>query len=233
MDCELSRLLSHFKRSELTAEDAAALDAHRTSCPTCAANAAGDAALVATLQAAAARVPVPVELKGKLLAKEAEHRLARWRRNGTTAGAAALLLIAGIVGAFVVDYLRKPILDTNEIAVEFDRSRDGGDVRFAAWLKENGLPETIPWAIETRRITLLGHGTIQGRSVPVAHLQSGADFAQLFIVPEARFKIDPAKLKPVTVSNGSVAIERRGGFAFVIVYTSTDILPFLRQVPVN
>ena len=70
MDCNTARMLATFfgrQGPELAPEDAAALDTHLTACPQCAAEIQFERAFDDRVGKAMLAVPIPAELKGKLL----------------------------------------------------------------------------------------------------------------------------------------------------------------------
>src|SRR5262245_15343786 len=96
MECHDARLLLAFARrksEELDATERSALEAHVQSCPDCIAFSQADQQADATLARLMHAVPVPAELKGKVLARVAANRPRKpWK--WLTAAAAAILLCA-------------------------------------------------------------------------------------------------------------------------------------------
>src|SRR5438270_13002552 len=114
MDCRTAQLLLTFARpkaSELGAREAEALNRHLTACAACAALARGQSQIEHQLGVAMRDVPLPVDLRQRLLTRLAEDRR-EWythlprRHPRWAAAAAALLLLA--VGFVVYAALRPP-----------------------------------------------------------------------------------------------------------------------------
>ena len=114
-----------------------------------------------------------------------------------------------------------------------DHRRDYADVQLAQWLKENQLPETLPWGLDPKLVVFRGTGDLQGKVVPMVLLQQGRELAQLSILPESQFRLDATKLQTVTSSWGRVEVLHQNGFVFVIQYTTNDLVPFQKSLAVG
>jgi Putative zinc-finger len=227
MDCHLSRLMLAFRRSDLTADDAAALDAHLATCSACAAVARRDVAADRAFASAMTAVPVPSGLHTTLLTTAARRESVAWRHRASkwVGGVAAVLAVAVAVGAW--EYVSKPTLDTAAVAVEFDQKLDFAGDRVPNWLQAQGLSRGLLDGFDLRLPVFTGRSQLLGREVPTVMMVNGPHVAQIYLVPPHRFHIDPAKLNDSQSSRGNVTTIRRGGVVMVIVTTSDSLAPFL------
>lgn len=231
MDCQLSRLMLSFRPADLAADDRATLEAHVAGCPACQASASNG--FDSSVRKLMSSVTVPSTLVGLLHRKVDRHDNARWRRAASVTTLAAILAMSVVVGVMAYGYWRKPTLDTEQLAADFDHRRDYADSQLGQWLKENSLPAELPWMLDPRLTVFRGTGDLQGKAVPTVLLQNGRHLAQLSIVPESQFRLDAAKLQSVTSSWGRVEVFHSNGFVFVIQYTSNDLVPFQKSLAVG
>lgn len=228
MDCHLSRLILAFRRSDLTAEDAASLDTHMAGCAMCSAAARREQAFDSKIASAMSAVSVPYGFRDRLLRSAEGLERAAWRRRvaasaGWTAVAAfALLVFAGY------SWWTKPALDSYAAANEFDRQFEYASADVPQWLKDHGLPEQLPFDFDFRMPTFTGTGTLLGRDVPVLTLVNGQHVARVFIARESQFHIHPDKLIDAQTSRGKVTVARGDGYVFVVLYTSDTLDVFLK-----
>lgn len=227
MDCHLSRLMLAFRRSDLTDEDAAALDSHLAGCEACGRFARQTAATDRAFAAAMTAVPVPAGLRDALVKAAAGREAAAWRaRAGKwVRGAAAAVGLAFAAGVY--GYWTKPTLDTQAVSVEFDQKLDFAGERIPDWLAGQGLPRGLLDGFDLRLPTFAGRSTLLDREVPSVLLVSGPHVAQVYIVPDHRFHVDPDRLADAQTSRGSVRAFRRDRVVLVIVTTSDTLAPFL------
>lgn len=217
-----------FRRSDLTAEDAASLDAHLGGCAACSAAARREVAVDAKLASAMTAVPVPAGFRDRLVRSAEGVQRAAWRRRvaasaGWTAVAAALLL--GFAG---YSWWTKPILDSYAAANEFDRQFEYASADVPEWLKGRGLPEQLPFDFDLRLPAFTGTGTLHGRDLPVLTLVNGPHVARVFIARESQFHLKSDKLIDAQTSRGKVTVARQGGFVYVVLYTSDTLDVFLK-----
>jgi hypothetical protein len=231
MDCQLSRLMLSFRPADLSADDRTALEAHVASCPACQASATNGFDL--SVRKLMSSVTVPSTLAGLLHKKADRHDHARWRRAASITTLAAILAMSIVVGVMAYGYWRKPTLDTEQLAADFDHRRDDADAQLGQWLKENSLPDSLPWMLDPRLTVFRCTGDLQGKAAPTVLLQNGRHLAQLSIVPESQFRLDAGKLQTVTSSWGRVEVLHQNGFVFVIQYTSNDLVPFQKSLAVG
>ena len=233
MDCRLSHLLLAFRRPDLAAADAAALDAHLAGCPACSALARTDAAFDAAVGRAMAAVPVPAGLHDSLLKTARAADGAAWRRVVTTWGTAALLLLVGTaVGVGVYGHLTRTPFDTGSLAAQLDRDSDLREQATADWLKTEGLPPDLPGRLDPRWVIARGYERVNGRLVPTLLFQNhtlGPDVCRVYVLRDEQFRFDPRALDPFEGSLFKVETARQGTRVYVIVYTGPSLDPFRRR----
>ncbi|MEO2091264.1 MAG: zf-HC2 domain-containing protein [Gemmataceae bacterium] len=228
MNCHLSRMMLAFRRSDLTAEDAASLDAHLAGCPACAAAARREQAVDSKIASAMTAVSVPSGFRDRLLRSVEGAQQAAWRRR-VAASAGWTAVAAAVLVAFAgYSWWTKPTLDSYTAANEFDRQFEYASADVPAWLADRGLPEQLPFDFDFRMPTFTGTAHLHGRDVPVLTLVNGPHVARVFIARESQFHIKPDKLIDAQTSRGKVTVARRDGYVYVVLYTSDTLDVFLK-----
>lgn len=231
MDCHLSQLLLAFRRHELAAADAVALDAHLSRCPACAAAARREAAFDAVVSRAMTAVPVPTGLHDRLV-RSADGKLSadRWRTVGRRAGVTAIAALAVAVGVGGYDQLTRPTVSSGRLAAEWEQEADFPDQKLAEWMKGQGLPASLPAPFDYRHVIEYGRKPVAGREVPVVLFQNrrhGPDVCRVYVLPDRRFRF--GSLDDFTGSQVTVKAVRAGGVVYVFAYTGDSLAPFLRR----
>jgi hypothetical protein len=231
MDCNLSRLMLSFRRQDLAAEDAAALDVHLGGCPACAASARWTAAVDAAIGQAMTDVPVPVGLHDRLVRSARTQRAAEGRRTVTKWAVAVLTPLLAITTAVgVYNHFSRPTLSSDLLAAELERTADFPDQALADWLRGEGLPEALPASFDPRHVVAVGRRSLFGREVPVVVFQNrrlGPDTCKVYIVRDGQFRL--GNLNDYTGSQVSITHIRRDGLVYLIAYTGDSLAPFLRR----
>jgi hypothetical protein len=237
MDCRLSHLMLAFRRHELAAADAVALDAHLSACPACSALARGDSLFDSAVGRAMAAVPVPAGLRDSLLKSARASGGAAWRRTVTAwGGAALLLLVATAVGVGVYGHFTRTSFDTGSLVARHDRDSDLPGQATADWLRGEGLPETLPGQFDDRWVIFRGYEKLGGRAVPVVLFQNrftGPDLCKVYVLREEQFRFDPHSLDPFEGSQFKVETVRQGKLVYVFVYTGPTLDPFRKRPTPN
>jgi hypothetical protein len=232
MDCHLSRLLLAFRRSELTAEDAAALDSHLTGCPACAAAARRDAAERAALTAVMAAVPVPAGLRDRLVRSATRRQWAAWWRTVGRRTTLALLAVVGTgFGIGVYDRLTRPHFATDRFAVQLERERDFTQREVSAWLKGEGLPDTLPFDFDFFWHVVHGKqavGEKGGREVPFVLFRNGPEECRVYVLRGGQFRLSETALAEFTGSRYRLTTREQGHVIYVIAHTGDTLAPFLK-----
>lgn len=228
MDCHLSRLMLAFRRSDLTAEDAASLDAHLKGCSACSAAARHEIAADSKIASAMTAVPVPAGFRERLVRSAEGVQRTAWRRRVAAAAGWTALAAAVLVGFAGYSWWTKPTLDSYTAGNEFDRQIEYATADVPAWLAARGLPEQLPFDFDFRMPTFTGTGTLHGRELPVIMLVNGPHVARVFIARESAFHLQPDKLIDAQTSRCKATIARRDGFVFVVLFTSDTLDVFLK-----
>jgi len=233
MDCTLSRLLLQFRPAEIAGDDRTALALHLADCAGCTALADTSANTDAALRRAMNDVPLSAGLQSRLAKLVDLSRAKLLRRKLATASLAASALIGVLLVPAVVSQVRKPYLDTQAVAAEFDRQRDFAGNDLAEWLAAQGLPVALPQGLDEQLAVFHGTGRLQGRDVCTVILQRGRDTAHVYILPKAAFKLDDARLATTASSWGRVDVHRQDGFVYVLITTAADLQPFVKANPLS
>lgn len=233
MDCHLSRLLLAFRRSELTAEDAVALESHLAGCPGCAAAARRDAAERTALTAAMTAVPVPDGLRDRLVRSASRRQWAAWRRTaGWWTGAVLTAVVALGVAVGVYDRLTRPTFTTDRFATQLEREQDFSEQEVRQWLKAEGLPETFPYDFDFFWHVIHGKQPVAGREVPFVLFQTGRESCRVYVLRDSQYRLAENALDEFTGSRFKITAVRQGDVTYVIAYTGDSLAPFLkREVP--
>jgi hypothetical protein len=237
MECRDAQFYLRLRRhaaDELGPDVGGALDAHLAACPACAADARAAAAFDRAVARAMRAVPVPADLREKLVTQAAAHRGAVLRRNLYRGGAvcAAALVLLGL-GLGVYSHTR-PKPDTDGIVNGTDEMLSQPDVSLRMFLHAQELPPQLPYRFNPALLAFQGRVDVQGRSVPMVQFRSPLPndngFARVYIfrqggpfdvrgVPDAQASFTRAD---VVVGQGDSS-----GFTYVVVYTGQRLDPFL------
>jgi hypothetical protein len=239
MDCNTARMLATFfgrQGSELAPEDAAALDAHLAGCPGCAAAIQAERAFDDRVAKAMMAVPVPANLKARILdgvtaQKAAGYRQKAWGLAGLAT--AACLLVGGVIGyriwtapemtgAGTIAWVEQDIKDPQN---PIDREAARHDLRFT--------PER---AFDLNLLAIAGERDLNGRRVPFAYFVNSRKnaWAAVYIVKDSvlNWKTLPRDGSSVPGSFGLqlavVPDTTRGDVAYVVIYTGESLELFLQ-----
>ena len=230
MDCHLSRLLLAFRRSELTAEDAAALDAHLAGCPDCAAAARRDAAERTALTAAMTAVPVPDGLRDRLVKSAIRKQWAAWRRKAgrwSRTFLTAVVALGVAVGGY--DRFTRPTFTTDRFATQLEREQDFSEQEVREWLRAEGLPETLPADFDFFWHVIHGKQSVVGREVPFVLFQTGRESCRVYVLRAEQFRLVKNSLDDFTGSRFKITTVPQGDVTYVIAHTSDSLAPFLKR----
>lgn len=157
-------------------------------------------------------VPVPPDLRGRILDRLAERRGRVIRRRiARSLALAATLLVAVTLGLGLLS-LSRPVVDAERIAAHYEPQVQDPFGAAQAWLGEQGLAFHPDAPFDPHLLAGFDHAEFQGKTVPVMHFvnhREGA-FARVYIVRSGQFDFN-------------VPTERaHGSFAFVTVLKDTD-----------
>lgn len=241
MDCNTARMLITFfgrQGTELAPEDAADLSTHLATCPKCAVAVRFERAFDDRVAKAMLAVPVPTDLKAKLLDGIAAHRGAWYRQKFyALAGlAAAVLVLAGGLVAWQIQ--KAPDLTLGGIVAEEDaRGRDRA--KFVDdYLGRKGLAFRPERPFDLNQLEFVGTGDLNGREVPVLYLVNGPKNARakVYVVRDTDFKWKGLPQDGSSQSGGlyghQVALVRdreRSDVGYVVVFTGAGLELFLEE----
>jgi len=241
MECNELRLLLAFRRpggpSEFSPEDAAALDKHLAGCPACATALARENRFDSAVSVALQSVPVPVDLKARLLTSALAQQGAEWRRAITKSCAVAVGVFAVLyLGSGLYWYLRPPF-PTDQVADDMAAAIESPEQLVQAWLKKQNFPADLPREFDYRHYDNHGTAPVGDRDVPFISFvrQSDADQriekAKVFIARSGRFDLKAMKKEAQnSFVNVIVIMDEKNGIAYIIGYTSATLEPFLKKV---
>ncbi|QEL13911.1 anti-sigma factor family protein [Limnoglobus roseus] len=231
MDCPHANLLLIFYRpdrpSDLSAEDAAALQTHLAGCPACAAKLAKQTAEDRFLSAAVRNVPVPSGLADRLKQQAQSQLKWAWRRTAMKYALAASLLVAGYVGYVAAT---RPSLDVGQLADAQDTLWQSPDRTATAWLTANGLTNALPEDFDLNLVTFTGRSGLQGVPTLAMRLDApGRNHAWVYFLRPGDFNHSKAETGQYT-SNVGVKVYRDlpNGWTAVVLYTGNSLNTFLR-----
>jgi hypothetical protein len=223
--------------SELAREDAAALESHIASCPSCAGAVQFERAFDDRVAKAMLAVPIPANLKTKLLDGIAADRGAWYRKKFyAVAGLAATILIA-IGGVVAWQIGTAPELTLDGIARladqrEQDRPRDARQ-----FLTEHGIDFQPERPVDLRLVESTGMSEFQGKLVPTVYLSNRIKNASatVYVVRDSDFKwknLPQGVSSLQSVYGFQVAVlrdRRRSDLGYVIVFTGAGLEVFLDE----
>jgi hypothetical protein len=234
-------LITFFGRqgSELAPEDAAELNAHLAGCPSCAAAVRFERQFDDRVGKAMLAVPVPSDLKAKLLDGVAAQRGAWYRQKFyALAGlAAAVVLTIGGVVAWQIHHA--PELTVAGIVNQEDiRAQDRA--RFVdRYLRDHGRPDFRPERpFDLNQLELVGTTDLDGKEVPVLYFVNGPKNARakVYVVKDTEFNWknlpQDGSSQPGGLFGHQVALVRdreKSGVAYVVVFTGAGLELFLEE----
>ena len=241
MDCNTARMLITFfgrQGAELAPEDAADLNAHLSACPKCAAAVRFERAFDDRVGKAMLAVPVPPNLKARLLDGVAAHQGAWYRQKFyALAGlAASVLLLAGGIVAWQIQ--KAPELTVGAI-VEAEDARGKDPAAFVDdYLGRKGLAFRPERPFNLYQLAFVGTGDLNGKEVPVLYLVNGSKNAQakVYVVRDTDFKWrnlpQDGASQPGGLYGHQVALVRdrdRSDVGYVVVFTGAGLELFLEE----
>jgi hypothetical protein len=242
VECKIAQLLAVYLapgKSELDAEQSAALEGHLRSCPECARRIRFEQSFDQRVARVMRAVPVPGLLKANILERlqtarpKAWHRRPLWR---VAAAAAAVLMAVGL--GFALWGNSRVQLDPQKIVAENDAKGPKPDAQ--RWLAEQGIAFLPQTPLNLDLLTFYGLTEFQKKTVPTLQLYNGQRnvIARVYVVREPDFD-----LKNLPDTNSSLSGPWRveilrdqnlpARLAYVVVYTGDNLEPFKAPAPSN
>jgi hypothetical protein len=233
-------LITFFGRqgAELAPEDAADLNAHLAACPKCAAAVQFERAFDSRIARAMMAVPVPPDLKARLIDGISAHRGAWYRQKFyALAGlAASVLVLAGGIVAWQIQ--RAPELTVGAI-VDAEDARGRDPAKFVdEYLGRQGLAFRPERPFDLNQLGFVGTGDLNGKEVPVLYLVNGPKNARakVYVVRDTDFKWKDLPRDGASQPGGlfghQVALVRdreRSDVGYVVVFTGAGLELFLEE----
>ena len=240
MDCNTARMLIAFfgrNGSELAPEDAADLNVHVAACPGCAAAVANERAFDDRVGKAMQAVPVPDNLKARLLDGVAAARGAWYRQKFyAVAGLAASVFVA--IGGVVAWQIEKaPELTIDRIVQAEDARVRNRSAEVDEVLSSRGLRFSPERPFDLRQLTKVGVGKFQGREVPFLFFVNSPKNAQatVYVVRDTDFNwknLPQDGSSTMSEFGHQVAVvrdTRRTDVAYIVVFTGAGLELFLED----
>jgi hypothetical protein len=240
MDCNTARMLATFfgrQGSELAPEDAAALNAHLASCPGCAAAIQAERAFDDRVATAMMAVPVPANLKTKILdgvtaQKAAGYRQKAWGLAGLAT--AACLLVGGVIGYRI---LTAPDLTGPGVIAQADAHAENPRDELDRAADRHGIRFNPERSFDMNLLATAGEKEFQGRIVPYGFFINTRKNAQatVYIVKDSvlNWKNLPQAGGSIPGKFGfqlAVVLDAvRGDVAYVVIYTGESLELFLQS----
>ena len=242
MDCNTARMLATFfgrQGPELAPEDAAALDTHLASCPKCAAAVRFERAFDDRVAKAMLAVPVPDNLKAKLLDGIAAERGAWYRKKFYAAAGMAAAVFLAIGGAIAWQLGTAPELTLPEIVREADQKEQDRARNAREFLAQQGIEFHPERPLDLNQAETWGMGQLKGKSVPVLYLVNGTKNARatVYVVRDSDFKWkdlpqDGSSVPSVYGFQAAVLRDlKRSDVGYVVVFTGAGLEVFLDDRP--
>jgi hypothetical protein len=231
MDCNHARLLlevAHPIATELDARTTEQLAAHLLSCPQCGVLAESGRLADEQLTKAMRDVPVPVDLKFRLLnrlRKERDAWYGGWLLRGVGV-AAALVLAVGLSYATWRSHKPEPNLEI--LAADTNQALHSPDLVKQAF-KAKGVTMEAPDPFDYNKLDSCGMAEFQGKRVPyLLFIHNGdnknpvAAKAMVYVLSDRDFNLDAAqKPMPGTSQPGisQLTFAAQPGYLYVVVHT--------------
>lgn len=240
MDCNTARLMTLLSRpsgpGEFSADDLTALQSHLAECPSCRAQQASQSQFDRAVSQAMVSVLVPTDLEARLIrATLAAQGAALRMKLARYTVAASVLLVSALFGFGIYAHLR-PSFDTRALADHFDREFQSPESTVREWLIDQSLPGSLPLDFDYQHHDFHGYARIQDHTVPVVVFKAWSanaprpDMARVYIVRPGQFDLKSLQDAQTSFCNVQVIPEPRQGLAYVILFTSPNLDPFLKPL---
>jgi hypothetical protein len=223
MECHDARILLTFaqrKAEDLDPAERSALQQHLDKCPDCGMMAQADRQADATLAKLMQDVPVPADLRSKIMKRLAAERPARPWKAMAAAAFLALALVGG--GGTYLWYVQRPPKVTSDDIGRIISGAESDEKTIEESFKEQNLTIKAPKLMDYRYFTHADVVEFQGRRVAklnFARTDSPAATASVLILPKAQFRMDDHRdLMEQHVLNTWIRHSDCGGYIFVIFY---------------
>jgi hypothetical protein len=241
VDCSTARMLiTSFGRqgSELAPEDAADLNAHLAGCPKCADAVRFERAFDDRVATAMLAVPVPANLKAKLLDGIAAQRGAWYRQKFYALGGLAATILIGIGGVVAWQIQRAQELTPAGIVNQEDARAQDRAAFVDQYLGRHGLAFRPERPFDLSQLELVGLSDLDGKEVPVLYFVNGPKNARakVYVVRDTEFNWknlpQDGSSQPGGQFGHQVALVRdknRSDVGYVVVFTGAGLELFLED----
>jgi hypothetical protein len=232
MDCRTARILLEFSRplaADLDPSEVEHLQEHLADCPDCRPLAQHERQFDAQVGQAIRAVPLPEDLRDRLLVKLQQERYAWYRRRFVTpavlTAAAAAVLLAVWVGFGPRQQLAQPNLDFHALTWQMRAKPE----LVEKWFRDRYQVRTVvppDNVFDYNYLFSFGMTDFQGKQVASLLFIRGQHTAQVYILPDKQFDLHnlenppgyPVKVLPSSDPH----------FCYVVIYSSDDLDWFLK-----
>jgi hypothetical protein len=215
------------------------LDAHLAGCPACAAAVRSERQFDDRVGKAMLAVPVPPNLKSKLLDGVAAQRGAWYRQKFYALAGLAAAIVATVGGIVAWQIQRAPVLTVADIVNQEDARAQDRARAVDRFLRDHGRPEFRPERpFDLNQLELVGTAELEGKQVPVLYFVNGPKNARakVYVVRDTEFKWknlpQDGSSQPGGLFGHQVALVRdrqNSGVAYVVVFTGAGLELFLEE----
>ncbi len=220
MECHDARILLTFAQrrcEKLDASEHAALQQHVDGCPDCAARIQAEHQADAAIGRLMLDVPIPADLKGKVLKRLAEQRLGKpWRKPATVAALVLIALLAGGIWYAV----RTPVVTVEGVQEYFYKGNGAKDEEVEADFQKLGIEIRLPGNFKDK---FLKHAEVvefkSQRVVKLSYRTSNDDgstgIVDVLVLRNRDFRLDKLANGPILGTN--ITIIKNDDFTYLIL----------------
>jgi hypothetical protein len=230
MDCRTARNLMLYSRvgaSELDVPEQQLLDAHLAGCPECDAALRCERHVDAHLGKVMREVPIPANLRKRLLTQLAQNReewYRRWLARGMRVAAVAAAFLIGVVAFAHWRMQTLPVVNQEEVVEFADRPNYNPLSREEAtqWFDKNGEKVILPDRFNYLYSTDCGFSDFKGRKTPVLYFNGHGTSAHVYIISSEHFNlnaVDEGVKRDDDNYRFKIEIWKENGFLYIVRYT--------------
>ncbi len=234
MDCKTARLLLLFAQplpTELEASEAEALESHLADCPECGPLAQAERQTDASLGRAMREVPVPADLRSRLLARLDAERGAWYRRRSARILTAAAAL--GLVVWLGLSWLgQRTAIDLQALHNEVSQQTGGRPEQVEQWFYDKyRIRTSAPTDFNYNLLTTYHLADLENHRVPWLMFLHAEGAAHVYILRDNHFNVSALLAQP-RFESGGIAVEVRPHptdphLVYLVWYTGGSLRRFL------
>jgi hypothetical protein len=212
MDCRTARVLldfAHPRLAELEASESKALEAHLHECPECGPLAEVESQTDDRLGRAMRYVPVPADLRNRLLTRLNAARGAWYRRRGVGLATAAALLLVATLGAWYWLSSHRTVCTPEGLAAEHNEQQGMTvDQLEDSLYQKYGNKIVLPRDLNYTYFSDCTRRELKGRLVPSLRFIREQNVAEVLVMSARQFDLEAAQMAPRAGSGGITVVFR-------------------------